>query len=78
MRSMRPNSLQWHELSFMCVCTVHRFGDIKCFVAREVDEVDGRMGRWSSDASETRSAYKSLGNGKVRKCESATACLALF
>ena len=50
----------------MCVCTVHGFGGLKCFVVREVDDVDGRMGRWPSDASEMRSAHKSL------------ACLALF
>ena len=51
----------------MCVCTVHRFGGIKCFVAHEVDDVDGRMWRWSSDASETRSAHKSLGNSESAK-----------
>ena len=45
-----------------------QFGGLEWFVAREVGNVNGRMWRWPSDASEMRSAHKSLGDGKVRKC----------
>ena len=54
-------------MSFKCVCTVQRFGGLECFVAREVDDVDGRMGRWPSDASEMRSAHKPMGNRESAK-----------